>query len=176
MTTDAMEPPYEPSKTLADSAELLRAYLDVYRDTVLRKLDGLQDHQLRASRLPSGWSPLGLLKHLAYMERRWLVWGFAGEQVDAPWGDSASHGVGWQLGDDESLADIQAMLAGQRARTDEIVSTARLSDRARPGGRFATEQDCPTLAWTLFHVLQEYARHAGHLDVARELIDGATGE
>ena len=51
-----------------------------------------------------------------------------------------------------------------------------LSDQAALGGRFATEAEAPSLAWIMFHVLQGYSRHAGHLDIARELDDGATGE
>jgi hypothetical protein len=53
---------------------------------------------------------------------------------------------------------------------------AELTDVAAVGGRFADGDRRPTLAWVLFHVLQEYARHAGHLDIVRELLDGATGE
>jgi hypothetical protein len=57
-----------------------------------------------------------------------------------------------------------------------VTSSAGLSDRARVGGRFATAQQAPTLGWILLHVLQEHARHLGHLDVVRELTDGAVGE
>ena len=60
------------------------------------------------------------------------------------------------------------------ASTDAIASKAELTDRARLGGRFTS--DPPTLGWILVHLLQEYARHVGHLDVVRELIDGAVGE
>jgi hypothetical protein len=62
------------------------------------------------------------------------------------------------------------------ARTRTIAAGAELSDLAAVGGRFADGDRRPTLAWVLFHILQEYARHAGHLDIARELLDGATGE
>jgi hypothetical protein len=62
------------------------------------------------------------------------------------------------------------------ARTRAIAAAAELSDLAAAGGRFADGDRRPTLAWVLFHVLQESARHAGHLDIARELLDGATGE
>lgn len=62
------------------------------------------------------------------------------------------------------------------ARSRAIVQAHSLAERARVGGRFATAQECPQLHWILLHVLQEYARHAGHLDIVRELGDGATGE
>lgn len=166
----------EPSINLTEPAELLGAYLDVYRDTVLRKLAGLRDEQLRCSELPSGWSPLGLLKHLLYMERRWLRWGFAAECVPDPWGERLPGDTGWLLTEDDSLEELRSRLAEQRDHTRAIISGAELGDRARVGGRFKTAEQCPTLGWTLCHVLQEYARHAGHLDIARELLDGVTGE
>lgn len=61
-------------------------------------------------------------------------------------------------------------------RTREIVLSHELTDLAATGGRFGTEQDTPQLQWILLHVLQEYARHAGHLDIARELADGSVGK
>ena len=79
-----VEPPPEPSETLTDPRELLTGYLDWYREAVLRKLDGLPEEELRRSRLPSGWTPLALLRHLTGVERRWIRWGFAGERVDNP--------------------------------------------------------------------------------------------
>jgi hypothetical protein len=166
---------HEPDSGLSDPAELLLAYLDYYRAAIVRKLDGLTDAELRTSRLPSGWTPLELLKHLVYMERRWLRWGFRAEQVPAPWGDLDASGR-WHAGPDETAADLVAALRAGGARTREIVAGADLATRGALGGRFTTEQTPPTLAWILFHVLQEYARHAGHLDIARELADGALGE
>lgn len=166
----------EPSINHDDPPELLLDYLDFCRDVVLSKLDGLTDEQLRSSRLPSGWSPLGLLKHLAYMERRWLCWGFAGEQVSEPWGDRDPAGDGWRLDETDTVDGLRVLLMEQRARTNATVARSDLATRAAQGGRFATSGECPTLAWILFHVLQEYARHVGHLDIARELIDGSTGE
>lgn len=67
-----------------------------------------------------------------------------------------------------------AFLLEQGNRTREIVSRADLADRAPEGPRFEAEP--PALSWILFHVLQEYARHAGHLDIVREMADGDTGE
>jgi hypothetical protein len=168
----------EPDDTLTEPAELLLGFLDYYRSVVERKFAGLADEDLRTSRLPSGWTPLELLKHLVYMERRWLRWGFAAEPVDRPWGDNVDAAADecWRAGPDDTAADlIAAMHAGGR-RTREIVAAADLADPGAVGGRFDGARPSPTLAWILFHVLQEYARHAGHLDIARELVDGATGE
>ncbi|WP_203704717.1 mycothiol transferase [Asanoa iriomotensis] len=165
----------EPRHDLTDPKILLLDFLDYYRVVVGRKVVGLAPAELGRSRLPSGWTPLQLLKHLVYMEERWVRWGFAAEPVPHPWGDQDEEGR-WQVGPDETVDALLAAMDLAGARTREIASRAQLADRAAAGGRFTTEGDCPTLGWILTHVLQEYARHAGHLDVARELIDGQTGE
>jgi uncharacterized damage-inducible protein DinB len=167
--------PDEPPKQLADPKELLLSYLDYYRDAVLRKVDGLSEEDLRASRLPSGWAPLDLLVHLTWMERRWLRWDFAGDALPDPWGDRGPDGR-WRVPPGASTAQVRAEFVAQCELSRRTVASAALTDRARPGGRFATPEQTPTLAWILLHVLQEYARHAGHLDVARELADGTIGE
>jgi hypothetical protein len=168
---------HRPHRSESDPVALLLGWLDAYRSTVADKVAGLPGAELRTSRLPSGWTPLGMVKHLAFMERRWTVWGFLAEPVDDPWGDAPpDHEGPWVVGPEET-ADrlVAAMLAGG-ARTREIAAGRSLSDVAAVGGRFAAGDELPTLGWVLHHVLQEYARHAGHLDVARELADGATGE
>jgi len=164
----------EPPKELSDPTQLLLGQLAYYRSTLLDKLSGLGEEQLRGSILPSGWSPLELLKHLVYVERRWMQWGFEGEQVPDPWGDNAPGTERWSLEAAESLHGLATRLAEQAARTEAVAATAELTQRAAVGGRF--ESDPPTLGWILLHLLQEYARHVGQLDVVRELIDGRTGE
>ncbi|TDW18541.1 DinB family protein [Kribbella kalugense] len=166
----------KPARDVADTIELHLEYLDRYRGIIEEKLTGLSYADLRGSRLPSGWSPLELLKHLVFMERRWLRWGFTAEQVEQPWGDSADNPDGrWTLTPDDSLESLLAELHAGGEFTRQVVSGADPATIAPAGGRFGID-DRPTLNWILFHVLQEYARHAGHLDVARELADGATGE
>jgi uncharacterized protein DUF664 len=164
-----------PSGATADARRLFLDYLDFYRSTIEAKLAGMSEADLRRSRLPSGWTPIELLKHLVFMEQRWLVWGFAAEAVDAPWGDRGP-GDTWRVADGETLPDLLAALHRGGARTREIVEDADLEALGGVGGRFGSGEDPPTLIWILFHVLQEYARHAGHLDIARELADGHVGE
>jgi hypothetical protein len=166
----------EPADTLVEPVELLLGYLDFYRDSVRRKVTGLAESELRGSRLPSGWTPLELVSHLAFMERRWMQWGFAGEAVAEPWGDDDPVTGRWRVAPDRSLADVLEQLRSTGARTRAIVATAQLDERARTGGRFSADRRPPTLSWILFHVVSEYARHLGHLDVARELVDGEVGE
>lgn len=166
----------EPTSS-GDLRGLLLEYLDFYRSVIAAKCDGLDPHELRGSRLPSGWTPAGLVTHLTYMERRWLQWGFLGEAIPDPWGDHADahSGDGWVTPDDD-IASLVARLHDAGARSREIVEAHELDERAAVGGRFTTADEAPDLHWILLHVLQEHARHAGHLDIARELIDGATGE
>ena len=78
---------HKPDRRVDDPKELLLGFLDYYRSVIARKIEGLTDAEMRESRLPSGWTPLELLKHLVYMERRWLRWGFCAEQVPDPRGD-----------------------------------------------------------------------------------------
>jgi hypothetical protein len=162
----------EPRGGDADPGALFSRYLEFYRETVIRKAESLGDGDLRRSRLPSGWTPIELVNHLAYMERRWFVWGFLGEAVDEPWGDARDDR--WHVADDVPLEVPVAMLRDVGRRTTEILAAHRLDEVAPPGPRFPHEP--ASLAWICFHVLQEYARHAGHLDIAVELSTGAVGE
>lgn len=173
MRTDLTEPQDE----ITGTKQRFLAFLDYYRSVVVSKLIGMPEPELRSSQLPSGWSPIELLKHLVFMERRWMVWGFAGEEPAQPaWGDQDATGR-WHVGDDETLDELIAQLDEVAGRTREIASGADLLDRGSFGGRFSEDDGpAPTLEWIFFHVLQEYARHAGHLDIAREMVDGVVGE
>src|ERR1700712_2811360 len=90
-----------PTDPVSSSEQVFLAYLDFFREAVATKLTGLDDEALRGSRLPSGWSPLELLKHLVAMERRWMVWGFEGEHVDDPWFDRRDDR--WYVAPEETL-------------------------------------------------------------------------
>lgn len=165
----------EPAVTLSEPTELLGQYLDYYREAILRKLAGLTDEQLRTSTVASGWTPLGLLNHLTMMELRWFRWGFVAEAIADPWGGGGP-GSDWKVSADRPTSDVFAAFRAQIQRSREIVAGVPLDTVAATGGRFSEYGDRPTLAWILFHVLQEYARHTGQLDVVRETIDGTTGE
>jgi uncharacterized damage-inducible protein DinB len=163
----------EPTAPAASRTEALLRYLDYYRDVVLVKIDGLTEEQLRGSILPSGWTPLQLVKHLTYVEMRWLEWGFEGVPVDDPWGDNRDHR--WYVGADESTPELAAALRRRGRTTTEIGQRHDLDEVGATGERWDGEPPA-TLERCLLHVMQEYARHLGHLDVVRELLDGRTGE
>ena len=157
------------------TAELWPAYLDHYREQVAAGVLALPAEQHRVSRVPSGWSPLELLSHVLHMEQRWFVWGFLGEPVAEPWGDwdgdPDEAGSRWHVPDGVTAEQLVGRLRAVGRRTTEVLRAHGLDEAAALGGRFS--QDPPRLEWICFHVLQEYARHAGHLDIAVEL--GAAG-
>ncbi|MGA8245323.1 MAG: DinB family protein [Nocardioides sp.] len=163
----------EPAST-PDLRGLLLDYLDFYREVVARKVDGLSADQLAGSVVPSGWTPAGLVNHLVNVERRWLRWGFAAEPVLDPWRDATADD-GW-VTPEAAPEELRLMLESAGVRTRSIVEAHELTDTAAVGGRFADAAAAPQLQWILLHLIQEYARHAGHLDIARELVDGRTGE
>lgn len=162
-----------PTVPCPSRAEVLLGYLTYFRSTLEVKLEGLPPAELHTSRLPSGWTPLQLLKHLTFVERRWLVWGFEGEAVADPWGDERDGS--WFVAPSETVDHLLAELRQQAERTRAIVVAHELDEVGQPGERWDGAQPA-TLERVLLHLLQEYARHVGHLDIVRELADGTVGE
>jgi uncharacterized damage-inducible protein DinB len=167
------EPFPEPTRPVGSRAEVFVGYLDFFRSTVLEKVRALPERALRRSQLPSGWTPVELVKHLTFVEMRWLEWGFAGREVAEPWGDSRHER--WHVDDEESLTQLTSALAAQGIRSRDVIASHDLSEIGQPGPRW-DGADPPTLERILFHLLQEYARHVGHLDIVVELAVGALGE
>jgi len=163
----------DPTNPVPTRADVFLGYLDYFRSRLVSKLEALPTGELRRSRLPSGWTPIELLKHLAYVELRWLEWGFEGRDVADPWADSRDGR--WHVAADETLAELVGTLRAQAARTRVIVESHDLADIGQPGDRW-DGADPPPLERILFHLLQEYARHVGHLDIVSELAGGPTGE
>jgi hypothetical protein len=163
----------EPTAPAGSRAEVFLRYLDYFRSQLASKLESLPTAELRNSRLPSGWTPLQLAKHLRYVELRWLEWGFEGRAVADPWGDRADGR--WATRPEETLPVLVADLLDQAGRTRAIVESHDLGEVGKPGDRWAGA-DPATLERILFHLLQEYARHLGHLDVVVEFATGQSGE
>jgi uncharacterized damage-inducible protein DinB len=163
----------EPTAVAGSRAEVFERYLGFFRDRLAAKLRDLPGDELRCSRLPSGWTPLELLKHLTYMERRWLQWGFEGQPVPDPWGDRRDGR--WYVAPEESLDDLLAALDAQARRSTAVIAAHDLSEAGQPSERWDGAPPA-TLERVLFHVLQEYARHLGHLDIVCELAGADPGE
>ncbi len=100
----------EPTAPAGSRAEVFNRYLEYFRDRLAAKLRGLPEQERRRSRLLSGWTPLELLKHLTFVEMRWLEWGFEGRDIADPWGDRRDGR--WYVGPDETL-DGPARRAGR---------------------------------------------------------------
>jgi Protein of unknown function (DUF664) len=164
------------SARAAEGAALL-GYLAAQRVAVLAVIDGLDEVSLRRSVVPSGWTCLGLLEHLGHAERFWAQAVLAGEVSPLPWTDEPEGE--WDpsaaLVSHHRTADVVTFYADQCARTDAIVSGLDLDDRP-PGVR---RHDLPTrvadVREVVLHLIEETARHAGHADATRELLDGSTG-
>jgi uncharacterized damage-inducible protein DinB len=163
----------EPTDVRASRAEVFLGYLEYFRDRAIGKVGLLPPVDVGGSRLPSGWSPLELLVHLRHVERRWLEWGFLGVDVGDPWADEQDGR--WHVPAGVGLAEVAHRLREQGARTRGIVEAHRLDERGQPGPRWRDDEPA-TLERVLFHLLQEYARHVGQLDVVVELVTGTTGE
>ena len=156
----------EPTSPVTSRTEVLLGYLDHFRSVLVDKLRALPEQALRTSALPSGWTPLELVNHLTYVERRWLVWGFEGTQVGEPWGDSRDDR--WYVDPTLTLADLVTALQEQGRTTRAVALRHGLDERGLPGERWDGEPPA-TLERVLLHLLQEHARHLGHLDVVVEL-------
>jgi uncharacterized damage-inducible protein DinB len=162
-----------PTVPFPSRAELFLGYFDWFRSRLVAKLEELGPEELRSSRLPSGWTPLELLKHLTYVELRWIEWGFEGCAVAEPWGDQREER--WYVAPEETLESLVAQLHARAAHTRAVVRSADLDAVGEPGPRWSGAEPA-TLERVLFHVLQEYARHLGHLDIVAELAAGSVGE
>jgi hypothetical protein len=158
----------------SSSAEraLLLSRLTGQRQHVFSQLEGLTDDQLRRPVLPSGWSCLGLVRHLTLSdERYWFEVVVAGEPLDFwPEGDNGD----WRVDPNEP---VEAVLEAYRAaigRSDEITAARRLDDAPAQTEDWweSAGLSFPDLRTVLVHVLVETAVHAGHLDAVRELLDG----
>ena len=153
----------------APPVEMVSAFLDFHRATLLWKTEGLSDEQLRRPMVPSGVCLLGIVKHSAYVERWWFRAVFGGEDPPFPWTEEDPD-ADWRIEPDETTEAIIALYRDEVERSRAIVVGAGWDDRARRAGRDHT------LGWILTHMVEEVARHNGHADILRELIDGTTGE
>ncbi|MEU1285924.1 DinB family protein [Kitasatospora sp. NPDC005856] len=157
----------------ADEAATLTAFLDYHRRTLALKCEGLTDDQLRLRSVPpSNLSLLGLVRHMAEVERYWFRSVLLGGDVSGHFWTEENEDADF---DDVDTADVAADFATWRAE----VEAARGAAAGLPldtVGKRPRRGEPVTLRWILTHMVEEYARHNGHADLLRELIDGSTGE
>jgi hypothetical protein len=149
----------------------LLSSLNGQRDHVLGALDGLSEEDLRRPVLPSGWTCLGLVQHLALdVERFWFRAVVAGESVELKTGDAA-----WQVAADVPAKDVFDLYRQEVALADAIIAATPLdTDPVWWPTELFRDFPARDLRETILHVITETACHAGHVDAARELIDGNT--
>jgi hypothetical protein len=144
-----------------DEHAMLAKWLDLYRDVIVFKIEGLTEEQAHFSATPNGNSLLNLVVHLTGVERNWFQNVIAGRPIerdrDAEFGEL-----------DTTVDRAVAAYRDECVRSNEVLREAKLDEACagEPGY---------SVRWVLHHMLEEVARHAGHADITRELIDGATG-
>lgn len=167
----------------ADEVTMLRSYIAYYRATIRRQCDGLTVEQMRTPHPPSTMTLAGMLKHLAYVEDVWFNVRLAGNEPAPPWDTvdwAADDDWDWHSALDDSPEQLTTLFADAVADSERILDQVLLEtpapgtgvlDRpaARPGRRGQI-----SLRWILVHMVEEYSRHAGHADLLREALDGAT--
>ena len=162
----------EPS---ADERLTLTGFLEWYRLTIPAKLDGLNEEQARQRVVGSDTTLIGLVRHLAEVERNWFRRRFRGEDAPPIWYSDADPDGDFHPAPADTLAqslaiyqrecDISRSITADAASLDEL-TVAPIRDYGAP----------VSLRWILVHMIEETARHAGHIDIIREIVDGTTGE
>ncbi|HEV7652030.1 MAG TPA: DinB family protein [Actinophytocola sp.] len=168
MSTDRPMPPPH-----ADERATLAGWLDFYRSTLALKCEGLSEQQLRtASVPPSPLTLLGLVQHLAEVERNWFRRVLAGDDappIYEPKADPGGHDGGFDLSGDLTFEAARETWEAEISRARANCAARELDQTSPfPGGQV-------TLRWIYAHMIAEYARHSGHADLIRERIDGTTG-
>ncbi|WP_030230956.1 DinB family protein [Streptomyces sp. NRRL S-350] len=160
----------------ADERAMLESWLEFQRATLARKVAGLDDRQVRRAAVPpSTMTLLGLVQHLAEVERNWCQRVFAGRDVPPVYG--ADNEDGYRLDPAHGLAEALARWRAEVELGRELTAGASL-DAAGPLSGQASAlvgSETVSLRWILVHLIEEYARHNGHADLLRECTDGVTG-
>ncbi|GES00599.1 hypothetical protein Acor_26630 [Acrocarpospora corrugata] len=144
--------------------------LDRHRDAIMWKVSGLGDAELRRQMTPSGTSLLGLIKHLGAVEYSWFCETFGRETEPLPFVDGDPD-ADLRVTEQESTEEVFAFYTRARAAADRVIDELKVEDVGQ-----AWFGDIVSMRWVLIHMIEENARHAGHIDIVRELIDGLTGD
>lgn len=171
MTLPSPAAPSDPDLT-GDERLLLTQFLEYQRIVLWRKVGELDDDGLRRMMTPSGLTLLGILKHLAYVERWWFRIAFAGEEgIDPPWSDDDPD-ADFRVEPDDTPGAILALHEDEVSRARVITMEAPSFDDTATDPRAKGR----SMRWIMIHMIEEYARHLGHADIMREAIDGRTGD
>lgn len=164
---------------VADERTMLEGWLDYHRDTLLHKCAGLTAEQLRtASVEPSALTLLGLVRHMAEVERWWFRIRAAGQQLSGLYegdGDDDDPDADFNAVADADPEAAFATLTAEVAAAKAAAADLSLDHTFPHPGHHHDGQDV-SLRWVYVHLIEEYARHNGHADLIRERIDGVTGD
>lgn len=167
MTTERVGPPLR-----GGERESLRAFLDYHRATLAMKCEGLTDEELRRrSSPPSTLSLLGLVRHMAEVERTWLRIVVNGEDIPLVWSAERDYQVAY----DASAATRAEAFAAWQAEVEHARRIEREAASLDVTGYQAKWDEQVSLRLVMLHLIHEYARHNGHADLLREAIDGTVG-
>jgi len=155
----------------ADEATVLVGFLDWYRAIAARKVEGMTTELATRVMTPSGLSPLGIVAHLAWAERRWFRGRFAGDPGVHPMVDNEES---FRLAPGDTVESVLAAYATEVEHSRRVVAAAPSLDDV--GVEPAPHVGEFSLRWVLVHMLEETARHAGHLDLMCEQLDGRVGD
>lgn len=155
---------------LGDEKASLHIALQRHRDAVLWKLDGVSDEDLRRPMVSSGTNLLGLVKHLASVEYGWFCATFNRPTEPLPDVD-ADPEADMRATEAETTQDILAFYQRACAAADEVIAAVGLEETGT-----SWDGKEVSMRWVLIHMLEETARHSGHADIVRELIDGGAGD
>lgn len=157
--------------TAGQEKETIKAFLDANRDVMIWKADGMSDEAGRTAPFSSDTSIIGLLQHLAVVEKSWFQNIFKGDEVDYGFDFDADGDAEWHFDGTETIAAAVAMYREAIAESNRIIDAADLDEVASK--RLKGEEY--SLRWIVVHMIEETARHAGHADIVREHIEGTTG-
>ena len=156
-----------------DERTILTTFLDYTRATARHKCEGLSDADAAKALLPT--SPLttigGLVNHVRWVEYSWIQSIFFGEEDEGPWTEEEPDRE-MSLGAQLPLAQVLAEYEAQCERYNQLLAGVDLDTRAERPFR---NGEHPTLRWILMHLIEETARHNGHIDLLREMVDGVRG-
>jgi uncharacterized damage-inducible protein DinB len=167
------EPPHGPERPrvprAGDERATLHGWLGVHHATLVRKLRGLTEEQARWSPVASGTSLLGIVAHLTAVEAWWFRVVLDSQTVSLPWSKEDPDGD-WRVPADATVEGMLRAYRAECARSDMAIARHELKETVpHDGGRLSAR-------WILTHMVEETARHNGHADIIRELLDGQTGE
>jgi hypothetical protein len=155
----------------AGERDLLEGFLEYHRHVVSGKLRGLSEAGARRHLVPTLTTPIGLVKHAAAVERNWFQHYLGGRPRGQIAGNAWADDASWEVGEDETIADVIAEYDESCAESRRIAAGFGLDDTV------PHEQLGPvSLRWIYVHMIGEHARHIGHADILREQVDGATGD